>query len=140
MCHQAQKGFCGVFIGITQHQKGYLVYVPSTMKAISSYDVVSDEYFSNVLAYIPRPYSEAMAIPLSVSYIPCATSSKEQTGDIITFAQFEEGIYNLKLVKMQKEMTNKMTIQLCQHYSVKKKWMQWILEMSQMMNLCLRKF
>ena len=28
---------------------------------------------------------------LSVSYIPCATSSKEQTGDIITSAQFEEG-------------------------------------------------
>ena len=27
----------------------------------------------------------------SVSYIPCATSSKEQTGDIITFAKFEEG-------------------------------------------------
>ena len=27
----------------------------------------------------------------SVSYIPCATSSKEQTGNIITFTQFEEG-------------------------------------------------
>ena len=23
--HQAQKGFCGIFMGITQHQKGYLV-------------------------------------------------------------------------------------------------------------------
>ena len=28
---------------------------------------------------------------LSMSYIPCATSSKEKTGYIITFAQFEEG-------------------------------------------------
>ena len=27
----------------------------------------------------------------AVSYIPCATYSKEQTGDILTFAQFEEG-------------------------------------------------
>ena len=26
-----------------------------------------------------------------VAYIPYATSSKEQTGDIITFTQFEEG-------------------------------------------------
>ena len=26
-----------------------------------------------------------------MSYIPYATSSKEQTGDIITFAQFEKG-------------------------------------------------
>ena len=26
-----------------------------------------------------------------VTYTPYATSSKEQTGDVITFAQFEEG-------------------------------------------------
>ena len=40
MRHQAQKGFCGIFVGIPQHQKGYLVYVPSTSKIISSYGVV----------------------------------------------------------------------------------------------------
>ena len=38
-----------------------------------------------------QPYAEAMAVCLTVSYIPCATSSKEKTGDIITFAKFEEG-------------------------------------------------
>ena len=27
----------------------------------------------------------------AVTYKPCATSSREQTGDIITFTQFEEG-------------------------------------------------
>ena len=32
-----------------------------------------------------------MAMCPAVSYIPCATYSKEQTGDIITFKQFEEG-------------------------------------------------
>ena len=32
MRHQAQKGFCGIFVGIPEHQKGYLVYVPSTKK------------------------------------------------------------------------------------------------------------
>ena len=36
MRHQAQKGFRGIFVGITQHQKGYLVYVPSTRKVIFS--------------------------------------------------------------------------------------------------------
>ena len=36
-------GFRGIFVGIPQHQKGYLVYVPSTRKVISSYDVVFDE-------------------------------------------------------------------------------------------------
>ena len=28
MLHQVQKGFCGIFIWIPQHQKGYLLYVP----------------------------------------------------------------------------------------------------------------
>ena len=40
MRHQAQKGFCGIFFGIPEHQKGYLVYVPSTRNIVSSYDVV----------------------------------------------------------------------------------------------------
>ena len=36
-------------------------------------------------------YAEAMGIRPAVSYIPYATSSKRGNGDIITFAQFEEG-------------------------------------------------
>ena len=36
MRHQAQKGFRGIFVGILEHQKGYLVYVHSTRKVISS--------------------------------------------------------------------------------------------------------
>ena len=32
-----------------------------------------------------------MAMRPAVTYPPYATSSKEQTGDVITFAQFEEG-------------------------------------------------
>ena len=42
MRHQAQKGFCGIFVGIPEHKKEYLVYVPSTRKVILSYDVVFD--------------------------------------------------------------------------------------------------
>ena len=38
-----------------------------------------------------QPYAEAMAVPLSVSYTPYATSPKEKTGNIIMSAQFEEG-------------------------------------------------
>ena len=91
MRHQAHKVFRGIFVGIPQHQKGYLVYVPSTRKVISSYDVVFDESFSSVLSYTSRPYAEAMAMRPTVTYTPYATSSKEQTGNVITFAQFEEG-------------------------------------------------
>ena len=91
MRHQAQKGFRGIFVGIPQHQKGYLVYVPSTRKVISSYNVVFDESFSSALSYTSRPYLEAMVMRLAVTYTPYATSSKEQTGEIITFTQFEEG-------------------------------------------------
>ena len=43
MRHQAQKGFCGILVGITEHQKVYIVYVPITRKMISSYDVVFDK-------------------------------------------------------------------------------------------------
>ena len=89
--HQAQKWFHGIFVGIPQHQKGYLVYVPSSRKVILLYDVVFDERFSSALSYTSQPYSEAMAIHPAVTYTPYATSSKEQTGDVITFAQFEEG-------------------------------------------------
>ena len=82
--------FFGIFVGIPEHQKGYLVYLPSTGKIISSYNVVFDEKHSRVLAYTSRPYSEAMAIHPAVTYTPYVTSSKEQTGDVIRFAQFEE--------------------------------------------------
>ena len=58
---------------------------------MSSYDVAFDESFSSALAYKSQPYSGAMAILLDVTYTPCATSSREKTGNIITFAQFEEG-------------------------------------------------
>ena len=91
MRHQAQRGFRGIFVGIPQHQKGYLVYVPSTRKAILLHDVVFDESFSSALSYTSRPYAEAMTMRPAVTYTPYATSSKEQTGDVITFAQFEEG-------------------------------------------------
>ena len=91
MRHQMQKGFCGIFIGIPEHQNLYLVYVPSTRKIIYSYDVVLDESFSSELAYTSRPYSEAMAMRPAVTYTPYGTSLREQPGDILTFAQFEEG-------------------------------------------------
>ena len=90
MRHQAQKGFHGIFVVIPQHQKVYLMYVPSTMKIISSYNVVFDESFSSAFAYTPQPYSETIDMRLSVTYTPCDKSSREKTGNIITFAQFEE--------------------------------------------------
>ena len=78
-------------MGIPQHQKGYLVYVPSTRKVISSYAVVFDKSFSSALSYTSQPYAEAMAIRPAVTYTPYTTSSKEQTGNVITFSQFAEG-------------------------------------------------
>ena len=90
MRHQAQKGFRGIFVVIPEHQKGYLVYVPITKKIISSYGVVFDESFSIALAYTSRPYSEAMVMRQEVTYTLYGKSSRAQTGDIITFAQFEQ--------------------------------------------------
>ena len=90
MRHQAKKGFRRIFVGIPEHQKGYLVYVPSKMKIISSYDVVFDETFSIALVYMSRPYSEEIAMCPEVTYTQYATSPKEQTGDVVTFTQFEK--------------------------------------------------
>ena len=43
------------------------------------------------MSYTSQPYAEAMVVQLAVSCIAYAASSEEQTGDIITFTQFEEG-------------------------------------------------
>ena len=67
------------------------MYIPSTRTIISSYDVVFDEIYSSALSYTSLPYSEAMAMRLTVTYTPYGTSSRERTGDIIMFAHFEEG-------------------------------------------------
>ena len=50
-----------------------------------------DKIFSSALSYTSRPYAEAMAMRPAVTYTLYAMSSKEQTGGVITFAQFEEG-------------------------------------------------
>ena len=50
-----------------------------------------DKRFSSALSYTSRPYAKAMAMRLTVTCTPYTTSSKEQTVDVITFAQFEEG-------------------------------------------------
>ena len=50
MRHQAQKGFRGILVGIPEHQKGYLVYVPCTRRIISSNGFIFDEFFFSALA------------------------------------------------------------------------------------------
>ena len=67
------------------------MYVPSTRKIISLYDVVFDESFSSALAYKSQPYSKSMAMHPEVTYTPCATSLSKQTSNKITFTQFEYG-------------------------------------------------
>ena len=50
-----------------------------------------DESFSSALAYTSQPYSKAMAMRPAVTYTLYGMSSREQNGNIITLAQFEEG-------------------------------------------------
>ena len=88
---QSKNGFCGIFVGIPQHQKGYRIYVPSTQKTFPSHDVVFAKTFSSVLSYTSHTYSEALDMKPEVLYISYDTSCHEQTFDIINFAHFEEG-------------------------------------------------
>ena len=62
------------------------MYIPSTRKIIYSYGVVFDESLSCALEYTSKAYSGAMAMRPAVMYTPCATSSREQTVDIITLS------------------------------------------------------
>ena len=78
MRHQSQKGFWGISVGVPQHQKWYLIYVPITNKIVSLHDVVFNVTFHSELEYTSRPYSESLATQLEVSYIPYATSSNEK--------------------------------------------------------------
>ena len=55
-----------------------LVYVLSTRKIISSYDVVFVDSVSSALAYMSQAYSEAMSMRPYVVYTTWATSSREQ--------------------------------------------------------------
>ena len=56
MHHQSQRGFHGISVIISQHQKGYLIYLPITRKIYSSHDVVFKKIFSGTLSYTSRPY------------------------------------------------------------------------------------
>ena len=58
----SEKGFHGIFAGIKNHQKGYLVYAPHKRKIASSYNLIFDESFSNTLVYMSQTYAEAMAM------------------------------------------------------------------------------
>ena len=80
--------FRDICVGILQHQKICLVYVPGTRKIISSYDVVFDEIFSSMLAYTSQPYVGEMDMSPYVLYTHYDASSREQTGNIITCTYF----------------------------------------------------
>ena len=77
MRHQAQNIFRGIFVGIPQHQKGYLVYIPSTRKIISLYDVVFDESSYSELVYNSQQYAEAIDMRQDVPSTTYDTSSRE---------------------------------------------------------------
>ena len=88
-----------------------------------SYDVVFDESFFSLKSYTSQIHSEETDMQPAVSRIPYAKSSREKTCDIITFYSLKRRIYDLKLVKIRKVVTNTMTIKLCSHYLAKNEWM-----------------
>ena len=87
-----------------------------------------------------------MAMRPYVTYTPCDTSSGEQTGDIITFTHFEEGNSPSETNSPSKTCNNAESGDKSNDDSIipplpreKKKGMQWIMVMSQIMTLYLHK-
>ena len=89
MRHKSQKGFRGIFVEIPQHQKGYLIYVPSTRKIVYSHDVVFDKTFSSALSYTPLLYSKPFAM------LPAVRESTSQSIllDPIYFLVLEKKVF-----------------------------------------------
>ena len=54
-------------------------------------DVAFDKSFQTAAGYTSQPYQETMIMRPGVTFQPQASLSLEQTGDVITFTQFEEG-------------------------------------------------
>ena len=75
-----------------------------------------------------------------VTYTPYDTYSKEKTGDLITFAQFEEENV-LSETRNDAESGDKSDEDpIIPPLIIQEKLMRWILAMIHMMNLCLRRF
>ena len=62
------------------------------MEIVSSNDVLFDENNYSLLSYMSHQYSEIPDMRPEVLYILYGASYHEQTGDIVTFAQFEKRI------------------------------------------------
>ena len=90
ICHQPQKGFRIIFVGITQHQKGYLIYIPSTQEIVSSHGVVFENRFPKELAYTSLTYSRSLATQPEVLYVLYAKTFHEQTRTFLTLINLEE--------------------------------------------------
>ena len=90
MNHQAQKGFWVMFVGIPQHQKGVL-FTFYTNRRYYLHTMFILKRFSSALSYTSQPCAEEKPMQQAVSWINYATSSREQTGNIIMFSKFEGG-------------------------------------------------
>ena len=113
MRHQAKKGFHGIFVGIPQHQKWYLVYIPSTRKIISSYDVVFDETVL-VCEHICQNlmHKKWLCVRLCHAHL-VLNLQREKLAIKSRSHSLKRVIYDLKLVTMQKVVTNLTKIKLC---------------------------
>ena len=64
ICHQSQKGFYCILVGIPKHQKGYLIYVHSTQTIVSSHDILFDK-----TSIVRGTHYATVSIVYSVRYI-----------------------------------------------------------------------
>ena len=77
---------------------------------VSSHAVIFDKKVSNALAYTSCMYSEALSTKPKLPCILYDTSSHEKTGDIITFAQFEEGSLVVNECNIREDESNSVLI------------------------------
>jgi hypothetical protein len=65
-----QRGIRGMHLGFFPTQKCLLLYTPSTRQIVIAGDVICDETFASTAAETWRPFHDALALRLTVSFIP----------------------------------------------------------------------
>jgi len=81
---QTQRGIRGIFVSMTDNQKGYLFYSPGSRQLYISGDITFDETFSSTIATTWRPHRDNLALHPVTSSIPDVSTTLEHTGDVTT--------------------------------------------------------
>jgi len=80
---QTKHGIRGIFFGLDQNQKGYILYAPASRRLCISANITFDEQFNSTIAHTWQLQHDSLALCPVSSDIPLATTTIEHTGEVM---------------------------------------------------------